>query len=176
MYFSKLIIRWFEYSWILLFVAVIIASIAMTSAKGADGSLINTAFDVFRNAQSKGAGLVAIAIILAPIFNLYVWQKTTIYIREAHLDVVKFQKIKVRKSAQLKSSLVICIASGIPLFSVFFWLFTYQIDYLWGNDRGFWFAPGMWIGIVAAAAIPLFGHNLFPNLAKKVRRYVDSLE
>lgn len=156
--------------------AAIVGSIAVISANGADGSLINTAIDVLRNAQSKGAGLVAISIILAPIFNLYVWQKTTVYIREAHLDVVKFQGLKVRKPVQSKSSLAICIASGIPLFSVFFWLFTYHIEFFWGSDRVFLFSPGMWIGFVVAIAIPLFGSKLFPILAKKVRGCVDILE
>ncbi|MFC6635047.1 hypothetical protein [Microbulbifer taiwanensis] len=176
MYFIKLVNRWFEYSWVLLLVAAIVGSIAVISATGADGSLINTAVDVLRNAKSKGAGLVAIAIVLAPIFNLYVWQKITIYIREAHLDVVKFQGLKVRKPIQSKSSLAICIASGIPLFSVFLWLFTYHLEFFWGSDRIFWFSPGMWVGFVVAIAIPLFGSKLFPIPAKKVRGYVDSLE
>ena len=150
----------------LLLVAAIIASIGVITANGANGSLIDTAFSVFRSAKNKGSGLVAIGIVLAPMFNLYVWQKTTIYIRDAHLDIAKFHGLKVRKTIQSKSSLTICIASGIPLFSVFLWLFTYHIELLWGGDRQFWLFPGVWVGIVVAIAVPLFGRNFLPRSVK----------
>ncbi|WP_346839953.1 hypothetical protein [Microbulbifer sp. SAOS-129_SWC] len=85
--------------------------------------------------KSKGQVMVVALLVGGPLLNIYTLLKSSKYIREAHLDLYKFAKLRPKKQERLRSSRFLAATIAAPTISVVVWIYTAGVEWFWLGGR-----------------------------------------